>query len=287
MLIATKINVFAQQCDAYLIAIDIFKTQTKSEQVTNNSYTCQLSKMSDEKFKVMCELFEHNPNFKAAKQKKSNMSNYLMYAENFNGGMNFFSHNLSYQKEIDNLPKDAQERLKVIGNTINLLENLRNALEIEKSINVDEISINAVNLELKLVFQKLKGIEIKGIINIDEYVTNMIGKELATYTNDKFVNDVVRKREPIENWLADGMNEYFKLVERAAIFYPPLRAATMHPYYLTFSMLPEIGKMIGHAGGYINIYFRQNEYTKQIKVLEREREYILKNKQLGPVIKSD
>jgi len=94
--------------------LNIFKTQTINETITDNSYTCQLAQMSDEKFNGMCELFEHNPRFVEAKQKNPNISNYTMYAENEEGDYNLFC---DYPNK-NNSNSEIKEENKVLNNAL-------------------------------------------------------------------------------------------------------------------------------------------------------------------------
>jgi len=72
------------------LAENIFRTQTINENFNGNSYVCNLSIMSDERFYALCDRFEYNPNFENAKRNNPNMSIYVMYAKNSKGETNVF-----------------------------------------------------------------------------------------------------------------------------------------------------------------------------------------------------
>lgn len=157
----SAITVFAQQpCKGDIIekenielAKNIFKTEIVNEKVNGNSYVGKLSTMSDEKFNALCERFEYNPNFEKAKKINPNLSSYVMYAENITGSTNLFCvvlNNMN-KKETANLPPEAQKRLQVIDNTIEMYKNIQEALDKETQNNKGEIIDNGTHLIIKNV----------------------------------------------------------------------------------------------------------------------------------------
>lgn len=269
------------------LAKDIFRKESIDERINGNIYVCGLSTMSDEKFNALCDRFEYNSNYEKLKRNNPNLSSFVTYAKDLAGGTNIFVVNLNYKTAFTDFPKDAQKRLQVIDNTIELYKNLQKALDREMQYNTGEILDNGTNLVIKHIPAIIpKDVEISGFPNLAKDITNLVGKEIIKSTKDEVVINIAKKSPPIDNWLADDMNDCFKKLKYVAVLAPPLRVITEHPYYKIFVSLPEAGKIIGHAATYVNIYFRKNEYQKIIEELENEKRYIYRNGQTGPIIKS-
>jgi len=291
----SNVTAFSQEnCPAIKMAEDnkelakgIFRTKTESERINGNTYVSNLSAMSDEKFNALCERFEYNPNFEQAKKNNPNLSSYVMYAKNFTGETNIYTAILdNYRKELENLPQNVKKRLQVIDNTIKMYEDLQEALNKEIQYNTGEILDNGINLEIKHIKIVSGDVSIPGFSSLNKYTANLIGGEIMKQEKEIIVNSIGKQGTPIDNPLADKMNACFKIFEGAAVLDPPLRLITEDPWYKVFVSLPEAGKIIGHTAAIVNIYFRKNEYSNFITELEKEKQYILKYGQVGPVITS-
>jgi len=130
-----------------------YMDKTKYEEIIGNSFVCELSTIPDATFDALCERFEYNPYFERAKKANPNLSSYVMYAENFTGSANLFCvvlNNMN-KKETANLPPEAQKRLQVIDNTIEMYKNIQEGLDKEIRSNKGEIIDNGTHLIIKNV----------------------------------------------------------------------------------------------------------------------------------------
>lgn len=184
IIVVVKINVFAQ-CPAYKLAEDIFKNQTISERITDNSYSCQLPDMSDKKFSTLCDLFEYNFNFKEAKRKNPNMLNYIMYAKNLNGELNIFCIDV----------RNREELLKKID--LNLL------IEIGK-VKIKNFRLNAT-----------VGISPEGIKEIRNLIANISDESLRAVLYEdlqadvEYKNQLANEKDPRKSCNVSALSEVF------------------------------------------------------------------------------
>ena len=95
------------------------------------------------------------------------------------------------------------------------------------------------------------------------------------------------KYTPIENQVADIVDNILVVTDIATSPFIPVRAAMNKCiYFKLFESLPEAGKILGDVGAIINVQFRKSSYKDMIEKLEKEKQYILKTGQIGPVIKN-
>jgi hypothetical protein len=281
------LNTFAQEncdCDAIeqentKLAEKIFQTKTEFESVDEISYICQLAKMPDKTFNALCERYQYNYNFQKQREKNPNIRNYFMFAENENEEINIFCENIDPEKEFANLPKDVQQRLKVIDNAIEMCKNIQKVLDNEISYNWGEVLDNGVNLVIK----HAPNIEVPGYTTFQNDIGNFITGKYIKSVKDEII-DRKTERPHIDNWLADNLDKLSDAMEVSKILSPSMKIVTKSGWglciYEVIKSAPEVGKAIGYALTNINIHFRKDTYQKQIELLEREKQFIQNTKQL-------
>lgn len=163
----------------------------------------------------------------------------------------------------DNAAKE-KELLK-IRNTKKMYMNLIEALNKELESNGIEIVDQSANLAMKH-------------IDIDGPTGEIIANNIGEWKKEEL--DKLRKKyninaSNIENENAQLIDDLANMGEKLLAIIPGGDKITNHYLWRIFKSTPELGKMIGHAGAMINIYFQIDEFQKKLSQLEEEEKRLL------------
>ncbi|MDR2010546.1 MAG: hypothetical protein LBQ22_08685 [Bacteroidales bacterium] len=188
----------------------------------------------------------------ACNQKNETTEINMYYEVTSNTSINFI-------KEGDDAEiRECELLLNKIRNNQKLCKELSDILQRQINYNLIETADNAGNLLLKHV----------SIPNGEELKTNIM-EELKKAGG-------VENEKPIDNKTANILNKGINLTEKVVEFIPGGDKLTNHYLWKLFKSTPEAGKGLGHLAASVNIYFRKNEYEREIQKLKIEEEIIIK-----------
>lgn len=164
---------------------------------------------------------------------------------------------------VNNAAKE-KELLK-IRNTKKMYQDLIASLNKELQNNGIEIVDQSANLAVKHIdIDGPTGDVITG--SLSDLKDNMI-----VQLRDKYNLDEMN----IKNENAQLVDDMANQAEKILSFIPGGSKITSHYLWRIFKSTPELGKMIGHAGAMIHIYFQIDEFQKKLQQLENEEKRLL------------
>lgn len=160
---------------------------------------------------------------------------------------------------------EKEKALLKIQNTKKMYEDLIESLNKELKNNGIEIVDQSINLGVK-------HLEIDGPTG-DLVKDNMTGLKdnMVVQLREKYGLDEYK----IKNENAQLIDDLANQAESLLSIIPGGSKITNHYLWRIFKSTPELGKMIGHAGAMINIFFQIDEFQKKLEQLEKEESLLL------------
>lgn len=225
----------------------------------------KIEPMTNEEFETFCK--KEMPNLTNHKKMEGNYSIISSCKQTPNGlHANFcIATTPDVVNSTPSVNNDAKEKeLLKIRNTKKMYIDLIESLNKELQNNGIEIVDQSVNLAVKH-------------IDIDGPTGDVITGSLSDLKDNMIVQlrDKYNLDENIKNENAQLVDDMANQAERLMSMIPGGEIITSHYLWRIFKSTPELGKMIGHTGAMIHIYFQIDEFQKKLKQLEDEENRVL------------
>ena len=247
----------------------IFENVSKNVFYGKNFFVVEIADVSPNTFALLCNVYKEDF-YKWIEQNKTTAENYIMYSCTFENNhivkIQMYFEELTPQKEtttikqrLDKTIEELEWELKKTRNNIAMYNDLNGTLSKEISYNLVETANQAGDLLLKHI----------DLPNGFDKIAELAKNEGMEYLREK---TETQNTKPIENKTADVVNYVVDKVDKIAGIIPAGSKITGHPLYLLFKSTPEVGKGLGHIAASVNIYFRKNEYKKQVEVYKTKEQ---------------
>lgn len=251
---------------------EIERLQNKKSKNNSENQYCfekvvykQLNPMSNEEFEAFCK--KEMPNL--TNQKIEGNYSIISSCKQTPNGLqaNFcIATTPDVVNKTSSVNNDAKEKeLLKIRNTKKMYQDLIASLNKELQNNGIEIVDQSANLAVKHIdIDGPTGEVITG--SLSDLKDNMIVQLRNKYNLDEM---------NIKNENAQLVDDMANQAEKLLSLIPGGSKITSHYLWRIFKSTPELGKMIGHAGAMIHIYFRIDEFKKKLQQLEDEERRLL------------